>query len=146
MTDTPRTTAPATEGDALTAEQIAHLREVANGLAFIDDSNLIAADLTALLTSHAVLRDRLARAEERERELTDALENAHSTLYTLSHICNDYRYMGGLEDHRALIRAYATGAQATRMRIHAALLATSTDGAARPRRSADGDATGGESE
>jgi hypothetical protein len=152
-TDTPRTTAPATPGAALTAEQIAAIRdntptdservaryvrsEIGRIYSHLDELCQYTMpkarhEMNDLLTENAALRDRLARAEKRERELTDVLENTHSTLYALSHICNDYRYMGDLEDHRALIRAYATRAQATRMRIHAAL-STPTDGAAPPR-------------
>jgi hypothetical protein len=86
MTDaeTPRTTAPATLGDALTAEQIAAIEEQARrdvrslaqyGPNAANIGALIANDgLARVIGSHAALCDRLARAEERVKELEALLE------------------------------------------------------------------------
>jgi hypothetical protein len=62
-TDTPRTTAPATQGDALTAEQARSFRLMEDEI----DAALL--HVESLQADNATLRDRLARAEEREREL-----------------------------------------------------------------------------
>jgi hypothetical protein len=77
-TDTPRTTAPATMSDALTAEQI----ELATIMAEMDEIEAYHPNVTLEAVrrrvriewaDHATLRDRLARAEERERVLREAL-------------------------------------------------------------------------
>jgi hypothetical protein len=78
-TDTPRTTAPASslEGDALTAEQIAAMRAKAVRVYDLprssDEPFYVCRDAVRLADECAALRDRLARAEERERELIAVL-------------------------------------------------------------------------
>jgi hypothetical protein len=192
-TDTPRTTAPAMEGDALTAEQIAAIEErltatpggdwhsalgsghnamtavmadIPDGeddyesvficdvipdyrvedpqvwenrvplLAFISNAPT---DIATLLTSHADLRDRLARAEERERAreyenskqrdmLAEAIIQLGGTLTVMPQILMMRRdwIMTGPE------RRQPDGAYV--WRVHRT---TPTDGAAPPRRSGE---------
>jgi hypothetical protein len=88
------------------------------------DATFIAAaraDVPRLLVSHAALRDRLARAEERERGLAE--ENGRLRTELLL-IAGDWQ-MVCRQNERLRERVYA--------------LATPTDGAAPPRRSADGE-------
>jgi hypothetical protein len=121
--DTPRTTAPATQGDALTAEQIAEIEERQQQHARYGPDRawqLLYEDIPALIASHAALRDRLARAEERERALAEWVANEKRTR-TTKHTPDDAMYWGGRYDALTEI--------AMRLRP----LATPTDGAAPPR-------------
>jgi hypothetical protein len=96
-TDTPRTTAPAPEGDVLTAEQIAGepmcrcegcgmfwMPEYpGNDETCIECGGTISQEPSHVLMeigAHAALRDRLARVEERERGLTENIYVQHAEL------------------------------------------------------------------
>jgi hypothetical protein len=157
-TDTPRTTAPATEGDALTAEQIADIRtlnaqrdsehpwlmrtaEIRWQLERVArDAIIPALDMIETRDSEiAALRDRLARAEERERAreyenskqrdmLAEAIIQLGGTLTVMPQILMMRRdwIMTGPE------RRQPDGAYV--WRVHRT---TPTDGAAPPRRSGE---------
>jgi hypothetical protein len=140
-TDTPRTTAPAMEGDALTAEQVDYMakRIEAYGIGEMrrDDYRRFFASHRALRTENAALRDRLARAEERERLLRGLLRDSLIGDLGVAQVDSDTWYW----QRGRIVQTYHPSRDEA---IAAAIVATPTDGAAPPRRSAEGNATGGE--
>ncbi|HEY8292359.1 MAG TPA: hypothetical protein VIG44_07720, partial [Thermomicrobiales bacterium] len=89
-----------------------------------------------LLASHTALRDRLARAEERERELFKALDDVSAQA--------EKRSLHTFPSKPSQAHSFTRGMRHAIDEVRR--LATPTDGAAPPRRSGDGDATGGERE
>jgi hypothetical protein len=122
--------APATPGDALTAEQIAAMRakavRVYDSPRSSDEPFYVCRDAVRLADECAALRDRLARVEEPERVLLEALEGA-----VLRH---DQNYHWPIM-YCVLCDGNNADSNGEAEVIHAptCLLATPTDGAARPR-------------
>jgi hypothetical protein len=150
-TDAPRTTAPVMESDALTTEQIAAIRGRydrwltgdmpsekydPDGYAAWRQNRglLLHDDYPRLLDSYAALRDRLARAEERGRELQKILPHMANLVAFV-----EPRGYGPCAHINESKRMWKEARDAYR----AILPAAPTDGAAPPRRSAEGDVMGG---